>query len=104
MFSWVLGAIGVDLRSRAVAVRKSSSFAARCAAFPACCGFVLVVVGGRCDCGCDSVSGTRDVTDRDSLYSVSSCPERKRRILRFMSWVRDGPFFSLVVGARISCS
>ena len=62
------------------------------------------VVGGRCDCGCDSVSGTRDVTDRDSLYSVSSCPERKRRILRFMSWVRDGPFFSLVVGARISCS
>ena len=100
MFSWVLGAIGVDLRSRAVAVRKSSSFAARCAAFPACCGFVLVVVGGRCD----SAFGTRDVTDRDSLCSVSSCPERKRRILRFMSWVRDGPFLSLVVGARISCS
>ena len=96
MFSGVFGAIGVDLSSRLVAVLKSSSSADRCADFFCRSGFGVALL--YC-CGCGAV-----VTLLASSCSFSSCPDLNSLMRRLMSCVRDGPPFSFMVGARISCS
>ena len=52
----------------------------------------------------DELCGFLDLTVLDSSYKVWSCPERNRRMRLLINWLRDGPFFSFVVGARMSCS